>query len=100
MVNVLCVIIAGLIFVCVFVSGMLFMRSIIREAEVLKQYDEVRREYYALAGVKSMYDPLPYVPPITQRASLPCLDSLERRLRRGQRGTVMLKAKDRIKYGR
>lgn len=100
MVNVLCVIIAGLIFVCVFVSGMLFMKSIIREAEMLKQYDEVRRKYYDLAGVKSMYDPLPYVPPIIQRPSLPYLDLLDRRLRRGQRGTVILKARDRMKYGR
>ena len=98
--NVFDVVVAGLILVGVFISGMLFMRSIICDEAMREQYNDIRREYYSLAGVKNMSDPLPYVPPIQRRSTLPCLYSLERRLRQGRRGTVMWKAGDRMKYGR
>ena len=89
---------AGLILVGVFVLGMLFMRTIIRDEERIDRYNRMRQEYYTLAGVKNSSDPLPYVPPIKKRYPLPYIHSLERMLRQGKRGTVMWRAGDRQKY--
>jgi hypothetical protein len=99
---ILFVLILGVMMVCVFILGGLFSRRLILDA-----LDEARRErmtedYYRLAGVRSESDPKPYVPPtIRPRAPrsryLPHMNTLDRLLHEGKRGTIMVRAGDRNK---
>ena len=93
----------GLVFVGVFVLGMLFMRNIVHDEQQEARYDAMRYEYYRMAGVQKPSDPRPYVPPrpVTPRARkiLPGMDKIDRLMREGKRGTVMWRAGDRKSAG-
>jgi len=89
----------GMMFTGVFVLGALFMKMIVHDAQQEARHDELRYEYYRMAGVKKPTDPRPYVPPIPRtpraRSFLPGMSKLDRLLREGKRGTVMWRAGDR-----
>jgi len=100
----LVIILIGLMALCIFVLGALFMRRIILEAYDEARYDRAKQDYYWRAGVRNDDDPKPYFPPrITPMARprtprnriLPGMGALDRRLREGKRGTVMWRAGDR-----
>ena len=99
----LAILLVGIMFLCVFVLGMIVMRMIIHDEQQEARYDALRYEYYRLAGVQRPTDPRPYVPPrpITPRAKrfLPGMSAIERMLREGKRGTVMWRAGDRKSAG-
>jgi len=92
----------GVLMVCVFILGGLFTRHLILDA-----LDEARRqrqteEYYRLAGVHTQSDPKPYVPPTIRPKAprsryLPHMNTLDRLLHEGKRGTIMVRAGDRNK---
>ena len=93
---ILCV---GALMVCTFILGALFCKHLIEDAQEQARYDAMRSEYYKLAGVKSIADPRPYVPPRarTPRSNglLPGMSKLDRMLHEGKRGTIMWRAGDR-----
>ena len=86
--------------VSAFMLGGLFARHLMMDA-----LDEARRqrqmeEYYRLCGYQKVGDPAPYVPPTirprTPRSRvLPHINKLDRLLREGKRGTIMVTAEDR-----
>ena len=96
------IIILGVMFVCAFIIGGIFARHLIMDA-----LDEARRqrqaeEYYRLAGCHHAGDPKPYIPPtLRPRAPrarmLPHMNTLDRLLHEGKRGTIMVRAGDRRK---
>ena len=95
----LAILIVGVILVFIFVLGGLYTRHII-----LDSLDEARRqrmaeEYYRLAGVRSLADPKPYVPPTIRPRTpgvrmLPHMNTLDRLLHEGKRGTIMVRPSD------
>lgn len=99
---VLAIVFLGIMFLCAFIIGGIFTKNLIIEA-----LDEARRErkaedYYRLAGCKTESDPKPYVPPTlkprTPRARMiPHMNALNRLLKEGKRGTIMVRAGDRYK---
>lgn len=97
------VIMSGIIMVCTFVLGALFSKHLIEDAQEEARYDAMRNEYYRLAGVKTISDPRPYVPPRTKAPRsmflLPGMTKLERVMREGKRGTIMWRAGDRKNAG-
>ena len=96
------IILIGLMSVGVFILGGIFARHLI-----LDSLEEARRqrraeEYCRLAGYRKPSDPKPYVPPtVRPRAPrnryLPHLNTLDRLLHEGKRGTIMIRAGDRRK---
>lgn len=96
---VLAVVLLGIINVCVFILGGIFARHLMIDA-----LDEARRqrqseEYYRLAGYQSVGDPKPYVPPTLRPKAprskmLPHMNTLDRLLHEGKRGTIMVRAGD------
>lgn len=93
------VLLAGIMLVLFFILGALFCRHIMTEAQEQAQHEALKYEFYRMAGVQKPTDPKPYVPPITPRASglIPGMGKLERMLRAGKRGTIMVRAGDRNK---
>lgn len=95
-----CFLISVIIFLA-FIIGCIFMRRLIREEEEQARHEEMRREYYRLAGVRTPTDPKPYVPPYNPprrtNRMLPGLDRLGVLIRDGKRGTLMWRAGDRNK---
>lgn len=90
----------GVVFVGIFVLGSAYSLKISHERQACERKDELRQRYYDLAGYKQPGDPKPYVPPVQRyHRRLPHLDILDRKLRNGQRGTVILRAGDRNKAG-
>ena len=99
---ILAIILIAIIMVCAFILGGVFARHLMLDA-----LDEARRErmtedYYRMAGVRMATDPKPYVPPTirprTPRAKmLPHMNTLDRILHEGKRGTIMVRAGDRHK---
>ena len=99
---VLAVILIGIMFVCVFILGGIFARHLMQDA-----LDEARRqrqseEYYRLSGYQYVGDPKPYIPPTLRpkapRAKiLPHMNTLDRLLHEGKRGTIMVRAGERKK---
>ena len=82
----------GVVFVGIFVLGSAYSLKISCERQACERKDELRQRYYDLAGYKQPGDPKPYVPPVQRyRRRIPHLDVLERRLRNGQRGVVMVR---------
>lgn len=96
---VLSVVLLGIMFVCVFVLGGIFARHLMLDA-----LDEARRQrqsedYYRLAGYQHVGDPKPYIPPTTRPKAprskmLPHINTLDRLLHEGKRGTIMVRAGD------
>ena len=88
----------GLMFVCIFALGALFMKSAYRDAQQEARYDQQRLEYYRLAGVQKPTDPRPYVPPRPiiprRRTMLPGMSKLDRLMKEGKRGTILWRAGD------
>ena len=104
--TVLAVILAGLMMVGLFILGMLFAIRVLTDAQDDAKYDRLREEYYKLAGFKQLGDPMPYVPPrsvvLPKRKTprnkiLPGMNTLDRLMKEGKRGTVMWRAGDRQK---
>ena len=99
---VLGILLVGIMMVCVFILGGLYSRHLILDA-----LDEARRqraseEYYRMAGARTADDPKPYIPPTlrprTPRArTIPHMNTLDRLLHEGKRGTIMVRAGDRNK---
>ena len=86
-------ILMGLLFTLSFILGGLYTSKILHEEEAKLEQNELKRRYYDLACVKRAGDPLPYVPPVQKTSRrLPHLDILNRRLKNGGRGTVILRA--------
>ena len=100
---VLAILLFGAMMVCVFICGALFCKHLIEDAQEQARYDAMRNEYYKLAGVKTIADPRPYVPPMprTPRKNimLPGMNKLDRLLHEGTRGTIMWRAGDRKNAG-
>lgn len=98
---VLAIIFMGVMFVGVFVLGVLLMKHVYRDAQQEARYDALSLEYYRMAGVKTIADPRPYVPPrpVTprRRTMLPGMNALDRLIHEGKRGTIMWRAGDRKK---
>ena len=92
------ILILGAIMVCFFILGALFSKHLIEDAQEEARYDAMRYEYYRLAGVKTIADPRPYVPPRPKapraRMMLPGMSQLDRLMHEGKRGTIMWRAGD------
>lgn len=92
-------ILLGIIMIGIFILGALFNKHLTEDAQEQARYDAMRNEYYRLAGVKSIADPRPYVPPRPRtprgRVILPGMSKLDRLMREGKRGTIMWRAGDR-----
>lgn len=95
----LAIMLVGLMMTGFFVLGMLFMKNAYHDAQEDARHDQLRYEYYRLAGVQKPTDPRPYVPPrpITprKRTMLPGMSALDRLMHEGKRGTIMWRAGDR-----
>lgn len=95
------ILLISIIMVCSFVVGALFSKHLIEDAQEQARYDAMRNEYYRLAGVKTIADPRPYVPPRPRtpraRTLLPHMTQLDRLMHEGKRGTIMWRAGDRKK---
>lgn len=95
----LAILIVGLMMTGFFVLGMLFMKNTYHDAQEDARHEQLRQEYYRLAGVQKPSDPRPYVPPrpITprKRLLLPGMSALDRLMREGKRGTILWRAGDR-----
>jgi len=92
----------GVLFVCVFILGGIFARHLIMDALDEARQERITEDYYRLAGCTSKSDPKPYVPPTvrpkTPRARMiPHMNTLDRLLHEGKRGTIMVRAGDRNK---
>jgi len=96
---VLSVLFAGIMLVLFFVLGALFCRHIMVEAQENAKHEMLKYEFCRLADARTPSDPQPYVPPVAPRANgiLPGMRELDKLLRKGKRGTVMLRAGDRYK---
>ena len=90
-------VIFGILFICVFLIGGLYTRHLIDDAREQMRHDQLREEYFRLAGAKRLSDPRPYVPPVIKprRTILPHMDKLDRMMRAGKRGTIIWRAGDR-----
>jgi len=101
MIYVFAVMLLGLMFVLFFILGALFCRHIVIEAQERAQWERMRDEMYRNVGWRKPGDPRPYVPPrpITPNARgvIPGMSKLDRMLREGKRGTIMVRAGDRMK---
>ena len=85
--------------VCAFILGGLFARRLMCDALEEARRQRVTEEYYRLAGAHRQSDPKPYVPPAirpkTPRSRyLPHMNTLDRLLHEGKRGTIMVRAGD------
>jgi hypothetical protein len=98
----------GLVCVGMFVLGMLLARYFILDAQESAKYDRLREEYFRLAGVSSITDPKPYVPPkvyvspfprTPRNRILPGMGALDRRMKEGKRGVIMWRPSDRRRAG-
>lgn len=95
-------VLVGILMVCVFILGGLYTRHLIMDALDEARSQRMTEDYYRLAGVRSASDPKPYIPPTarpkTPRARiLPHMNTLDRLLHEGRRGTIMVRAGDRNK---
>jgi hypothetical protein len=90
------IILCGIAAVCIFILGGLFTRHLMLDA-----LDEARRERmmedaYRFCGVKHPDDPKPYIPPTMRPKTprnryIPGMSALDRLLREGKRGTIMVR---------
>lgn len=92
----------GVAMVCVFILGGIFARHLITDALDEARRERVAEDYYRISGVRCATDPKPYIPPTlrpkTPRArTIPHINTLERLLHEGKRGTIMVRAGDRSK---
>ena len=104
---VLVALLLGLVFVGIFVLGMLFSLRLWNDAREDAMYERVKEEYYLACGFRHVGDPVPYVPPksvvVSRRKTprarrlLPGMSKLDRLMREGKRGTIMWRAGDRKK---
>lgn len=103
---VLAIILVGFILVGVFVLGMLLAVRLLTDAQDDARYDRLKEEYYRLAGYRNPGDPMPYCPPksvvipsrkLPRKTMLPHMNTLDRRMREGKRGTILWRAGDRQK---
>ena len=89
---VLAILFTGIMMVCMFILG----------GDEARQ-QRTNEEYYRLAGYKQAGDPKPYVPPTVRPKTprsryIPHMNTLDRLLHEGKRGTIMVRAgrKDRV----
>ena len=99
------ILLLGVFFICAFILGGLFARHLILDALDEARQQRQTEEYYRLAGVRTQSDPKPYVPPTIRPRTprvryLPCMNTLDRLLHEGKRGTIMVRAGDRRKETR
>lgn len=89
---------ALLMLIC-FVAGAYFCSRTMEIAQRQAREDALHYAYYHMAGVMSPTDPMPYVPPVTPRARtfMQGMSKLDRLLKQGKRGTIMVRAGDRNK---
>lgn len=90
------IILLGSMFVCSFILGGIFARHLMIDALDEAREQRQAEEYYRLAGYQKVGDPRPYVPPtLRPRAPrgryIPGLGALDRLLREGKRGTIMVR---------
>ena len=91
------IILLGSMFVCSFILGGIFARHLMLDALDEAREQRQAEEYYRLAGYQKVGDPRPYVPPtLRPRAPrgryIPGLGALDRLLREGKRGTIMVRS--------
>ena len=96
------IVLLGIMFVCTFIIGGIFTRHMMMDALNEARHQRQAEEYYRLAGYQHAGDPKPYIPPtINPRAPrakiIPHMNTLNRLLREGKRGTIMVRAGDRRK---
>lgn len=96
---VLGIVLVGIIMVCVFILGGLFARHLMMDTLDEARQQRMREEYYRLAGYQHVGDPKPYVPPTLRPKAprskmLPHMNTLDRLLHEGKRGTIMVRAGD------
>ena len=94
----------GVMMVGVFILGGMFARHMILESLDEARRQRIAEDYYRLAGVRTPADPRPYVPPTVRPKAprsrmIPHMSTLDRLLREGKRGTIMVRAGDRRKAG-
>ena len=99
---ILAIVLLGIMMVCVFIIGGIFARHLMLDALAEARRERMTEDYYRLAGVRTATDPRPYVPPTlrprTPRSRmLPHMNTLDRLLHEGRRGTIMVRAGDRNK---
>lgn len=99
---ILAIILVGILMVCVFILGGLYTRHLIFDALDEARCQRVAEDYYRMAGVQKQGDPKPYIPPtVRPRAPrsrfIPHMNTLDRLLHEGKRGTIMVRAGDRNK---
>lgn len=102
MIYVIVVMLFGVLLVCAFILGGLFARHLIIDALDEARQQRVTEEYYRIAGVRTPTDPKPYVPPTVRPKTprsryIPGMSALDRLLREGKRGTILVRAGDRNK---
>ena len=93
------IVLLGIMNVCVFILGGLFSRHLMMDALDEARQQRMREEYYRLAGYQYVGDPKPYVPPTLRPKAprskmLPHMNTLNRLLHEGKRGTIMVRAGD------
>lgn len=96
------VVLVGIMMVCTFILGGLFARHLMFDALDEARQQRVREEYYRLAGYRKVGDPKPYIPPTAKPKAprarfIPHMNTLDRLLHEGKRGTIMVRAGDRRK---
>lgn len=89
----------GIVMVCVFILGGIFARHLMMDALDEARQQRANEEYYRLAGYQHVGDPKPYVPPTLRPKAprskmLPHMNTLDRLLHEGKRGTIMVRAGD------
>ena len=99
---VLAILFVGIMMVCVFILGGIYARHLMLDALDEARRQRMSEDYYRLAGSRTPGDPRPYVPPTmrprTPRArTIPHMNTLDRLLHEGKRGTIMVRAGDRNK---
>ena len=99
---VLAVILVAIMFVCVFVLGGIYTRHLMLDALEEARQQRQAEEYYRLAGYQRVGDPKPYVPPTLRPKAprarvIPHMNTLDRLLHEGKRGTILVRAGDKNK---
>ena len=99
---ILAIILIGILSVCIFILGGIFVRHLILDALDEARHERIMEDSYRLAGVRSVADPKPYVPPTLRPKTprgrfIPGMSALDRLLKEGKRGTIMVRAGDRYR---
>lgn len=102
---VLAILFTGVMMVCMFILGGVYTKNVMLDALDEARQQRTNEEYYRLAGYRQAGDPKPYVPPTVRPKApraryIPHMNALNRLLREGKRGTIMVRAGDRYRKDR